>query len=259
MKRSGFSLVLVIAVLISLLGVFTFAQASYNLPPGPVSIIHQAWDYQVQPGDSIIYQYVGERTIWSGNSIQPMAYLSAELTYESGCWYGYCSAPTQTPGLDFYTWFVVQPTGNLPADFTGQIPYKINLALDATAHGAATVTSVSALAAGQGWTNLSGQHISKNMTISGLANPGQWIPVSMSAALRLDADQQNPNSGGQIVIDPYLYIDPSWQYANYFKVYITYDGSELGPEYKAIVPVPAAVWLLGSGLIGLIGIRRFRK
>jgi hypothetical protein len=25
------------------------------------------------------------------------------------------------------------------------------------------------------------------------------------------------------------------------------------------VPIPAAVWLLGSGLIGLIGVRRFRK
>jgi hypothetical protein len=29
--------------------------------------------------------------------------------------------------------------------------------------------------------------------------------------------------------------------------------------YGSPVPVPAAVWLLGSGLIGLIGIRRFRK
>ena len=25
------------------------------------------------------------------------------------------------------------------------------------------------------------------------------------------------------------------------------------------VPIPGALWLLGSGLIGLIGIRRFRK
>jgi hypothetical protein len=44
----------------------------------------------------------------------------------------------------------------------------------------------------------------------------------------------------------------------------TYSNSAYEPAFKIVgettpVPIPAAVWLLGSGLIGLIGIRRFRK
>ena len=35
--------------------------------------------------------------------------------------------------------------------------------------------------------------------------------------------------------------------------------AHLNVTESAPVPIPAAVWLLGSGLIGLIGVRRFRK
>jgi hypothetical protein len=41
-----------------------------------------------------------------------------------------------------------------------------------------------------------------------------------------------------------------------------YSETALRPKLEitaTAVPIPAAVWLLGSGLIGLIGIRRFRK
>jgi hypothetical protein len=44
-------------------------------------------------------------------------------------------------------------------------------------------------------------------------------------------------------------LGPSWTEGSSFGVRI----------YAEPVPIPAAVWLLGSGLIGLIGIRRFRK
>ena len=54
-----------------------------------------------------------------------------------------------------------------------------------------------------------------------------------------------PYSGG----DAYIYGMPYEQYDLTFHV---------GPR-ASTVPIPAAVWLLGSGLIGLIGVRRFRK
>lgn len=68
----------------------------------------------------------------------------------------------------------------------------------------------------------------------------------------------------QAVIDPYLTVDPSWEYAEYFKVQ---QESTLNPgewvgitrNYLNPVPVPPAVWLFGSGLIGLIGIARRKK
>lgn len=72
------------------------------------------------------------------------------------------------------------------------------------------------------------------------------------------------SSSLQGVIDPYLTVDPTWQYASYFTVQ---QESTLNPgEWVAItrdylnpVPVPSAAWLFGSGLIGLIGIARRKK
>jgi hypothetical protein len=45
-----------------------------------------------------------------------------------------------------------------------------------------------------------------------------------------------------------------------FKAISTGEGDYLGLNLTiSAVPIPAAVWLLGSGLIGLIGVRRFKK
>lgn len=32
-----------------------------------------------------------------------------------------------------------------------------------------------------------------------------------------------------------------------------------GPNFQAVVPIPGAVWLLGSGLVGLVGLKRRKK
>jgi hypothetical protein len=68
----------------------------------------------------------------------------------------------------------------------------------------------------------------------------------------------------QAVYDPLLIVDPSWEYAQYFSVQ---QESTLNPDewvgitrdYLNTVPVPAAIWLFGSGLIGLIGVARRKK
>ncbi len=39
----------------------------------------------------------------------------------------------------------------------------------------------------------------------------------------------------------------------------SFDGMSLSMEFVSTVPVPAAVWLFGSGLIGLIGVARKRR
>jgi hypothetical protein len=43
-------------------------------------------------------------------------------------------------------------------------------------------------------------------------------------------------------------------------VVVAFDNFTLNANYDPRpVPIPAAIWLLGSGLIGLAGVRRFKK
>jgi hypothetical protein len=52
-------------------------------------------------------------------------------------------------------------------------------------------------------------------------------------------------------------IDPSGPFLGAAKFQSTGDGSQ--SDWVGAVPVPAAVWLFGSGLLGLIGVARRRK
>lgn len=55
------------------------------------------------------------------------------------------------------------------------------------------------------------------------------------------------------ILDPVAYIDPTWEYADQFEVIVS-------PAINnTVVPVPAAVWLFSSGLIGLVGVARRKK
>ncbi len=56
-------------------------------------------------------------------------------------------------------------------------------------------------------------------------------------------------------IDPYLQIDPNWLIANPGATLVLPQG--VGNQLSA-VPVPGAVWLFGSGLLGLLALKRQR-
>ena len=59
--------------------------------------------------------------------------------------------------------------------------------------------------------------------------------------------------------DPTVIIDPDWEYASLFSVTETFDPTVYTGEVSHVVPIPAAAWLFGSGLIGLVGVARRKK
>ena len=68
----------------------------------------------------------------------------------------------------------------------------------------------------------------------------------------------------QAIVDPYLVVDPNWEYAPYFLVQqesILDGGSWVGitRDYLAPVPIPGAFWFFSSALLGLVGIGRPRS
>ena len=90
-----------------------------------------------------------------------------------------------------------------------------------------------------------GWGLSNTGPFSGLQADGYWIGVE-DASYTTDAWLLDFNSGTQ---------HPEDKDQNFYYTWLVHDG-DVG---ASVVPVPAAVWLFGSGLVGLIGIARRKK
>ena len=97
---------------------------------------------------------------------------------------------------------------------------------------------------------------SKTGKYVGSTNPGDIWGLHMDS--HIGWTSMGSTLSFKALVDPTLEIDPDW--------YVTIDGKliqantlfgvEVSPN---IVPIPGAWWLFGSGLMGLLGWRRFRK
>ncbi len=121
-------------------------------------------------------------------------------------------------------------------------------------------------------------HLLQDLIIwgSSLAQGGHWegrrtiqenVPLSQIFALSLFASALVGTPGAnnyvdfQVIIDPIVQIDPDWM--------VDYNGQmvpgaqlyslSMSPGFTAAVPLPGSLILLGSGLLSLVGWRRFKK
>jgi hypothetical protein len=65
---------------------------------------------------------------------------------------------------------------------------------------------------------------------------------------------QSSNTAASAYIDPFIQVDPNWALSHPGHSIIVSNG--IGNAAPAAVPVPGALWLFASGLMGLLGLRR---
>jgi hypothetical protein len=97
--------------------------------------------------------------------------------------------------------------------------------------------------------------------------PADWLDLSSGAVISAFSLGSSLPSGqiGSFNVDNVLL--GNWTFGNQDAVsfvkdvdyFVNQSGSNYIVSYNNAVPVPAAVWLLGTGLLGLIGIRRRMK
>ena len=89
-----------------------------------------------------------------------------------------------------------------------------------------------------------------------------WI----STEIQLDHGTQDYFGKATAFIDPVIEVDPAFEHRDFFDILVSPNIilndpaiSAFPPPMPPQVPVPAAIWLFGSGLIGMIAIARRKK
>ena len=107
-----------------------------------------------------------------------------------------------------------------------------------------------------------GRFLSDNVfMIAGLAFTDVWIAPGENTMATVTFDILNPDApNGSVEADILVLAQDPLLYKGFTQgdddvIYVDTD-STINADIVSAVPIPAAVWLLGSGLMGLIGIRR---
>ena len=97
--------------------------------------------------------------------------------------------------------------------------------------------------------------------------PGETNTLSLTAAVSSGWDSLSPISGYTHLAEPLasvsVVLDPTFEFESDFELLIDPGAGVINPDFDPdlvpAIPIPAAVWLFGSGLVTLIGVGRRKE
>jgi hypothetical protein len=219
------------------------------------------------------YDFISENWLYASGGFPAQLVVKAHL---NGHFTGN-NYTEQTVGCDKSTTYRIQPRAELPPGFTGNVPYRFDIAIEGSMSGNdwGYIWGVVAQVGGQGFSSWhqgpysvysdiwwKGTDLRFSNSFSGSAPVGSDILTRLAANMRMSVGGTRWIEG-EIIVDPYVYIDPSWKYASYFMVTQAPGPNDNGVwtevfNPNAAAPLPGTVLLLFTGL-GCLSLFRRRK
>jgi hypothetical protein len=189
-------------------------QADIELPPTDYKVVSLSDE---QSNDR--WEMGHHINCYAGGGVEPMLDIMAWVTDYTGD-----QQPAKSAGYTFQWDHKIMPLGALPEGFTGEVPYKFDVRIegDIKLQPDGYFSEVRAAVNGVGavFLNPFSSPITYSGSFTGTAAPGTILQTILSASLYIIVSNRMTTEA-QIIVDPYIYIDPAWEYASYFGVFQT--------------------------------------
>jgi len=238
-----------------LLLLLPFESRAITLPPVPITS-------ECTDNSTALLQYVVCVNRYGGNGVEPMLDVSASLLDLHPN-----DSVSRSGSASLYSLFSVQARGSLPAGYNGELipisfmgEYEASVTYLPNAYGSVFVRSrVDDTGNGGTFFEVTGTADWNNPSIAGSGSSSRGVPLGTTMLVWQQVDfylfndvlqgTQNNGSGAtevQAIVDPFIFVDPTWEYAPYFAVY-GQDGIEVTRDWMAVVPLPGSAVLFLSG------------